>query len=252
MVRSYRCDDTQLTPGKKIENLETHNLNIDVYVPLTTAQYKMERFYGNNNANVQFTGMGVSVSNGKTPRPKMQLDQITIKLASEKGIEDAGEIIRRILERRHYGVADFEVVVPEALVEQSQKTQQIFDVVMGAIASISLLVGGIGIMNIMLASVLERTKEIGVRRAVGATRADVLSQFLVEALFISVVGGFIGIIIGWLLTSAITLYAGWRTVVSYPAIFLAFTVSAGVGIGFGYYPAKKAAAMNPIDALRYE
>ena len=107
-------------------------------------------------------------------------------------------------------------------------------------------------MNIMLASVLERTKEIGIRRAVGATRVDVLTQFLFEALFISVVGGVIGIVIGWLLTSAITLYAGWPTVVSIPAVILAFTVSAAVGVGFGYYPAKKAAAQNPIDSLHYE
>lgn len=243
----------QLTPSKKVENLDVHNLNVDVYVPLTTAQYKLERFKGGgNNSNVRFMGGGVSVSNGKTARPKMELDQITVKLASEDRIEELTGIIGRILARRHYGVNDYEIIVPEALVQQSQKTQQIFNVVMGAIASISLLVGGIGIMNIMLASVLERTKEIGIRRAVGASRTDVLGQFLFEALFISIVGGIIGIIIGWLLTSAITLYAGWRTVVSFPAVVLAFTVSAAVGIAFGYYPAKKAASQNPIESLHYE
>jgi putative ABC transport system permease protein len=245
----------QRTPSKKVENLDVRNLNVDVYIPLTTAQSKLVRFKASNaGANVRFFGGGVSVSGGnnKTPRPKMELDEITVKLASEDRIEELTDIITRILARRHFGVRDYEIVVPEALVQQSQKTQQIFNVVMGAIAGISLLVGGIGIMNIMLASVLERTKEIGIRRAVGATRADVLTQFLFEAFFISVVGGVIGIMTGWLLTSAITLYAGWPTVVSFPAVILAFTVSAAVGIGFGYYPAKKAASQNPIESLHYE
>ena len=242
----------QLAPSKKVENLEVRNLNVDVYLPLTTAQYKLVRYKGPESGNVRFFGMGISFSSGKTPRPRMELDQLTVKLSSEQHIEEVTQIIERILDRRHYGVKDYEVVVPEALVEQSQKTQRIFNVVMGAIASISLLVGGIGIMNIMLASVLERTKEIGIRRAVGATRTDVLSQFLFEALFISVVGGVIGIIVGWVLTSGITLYAGWRTVVSFPAIILAFSVSVGVGVAFGYYPAKKAASQNPIESLHYE
>ena len=244
----------QLTPSKKVENLEVRNLNVDVYIPLTTAQSKLVRFKDQNSgANVRFMGGGMSFSSGgKNPRPKMELDQITVKLVSEDHIDETTDIIERILARRHFGVSDYEIIVPEALVQQSQKTQAIFNVVMGAIASISLLVGGIGIMNIMLASVLERTKEIGIRRAVGATRIDVLTQFLFEALFISVVGGVIGILIGWLLTSAITLYAGWPTVVSLPAVLLAFTVSAAVGVGFGYYPAKKAASQNPIESLHYE
>ena len=242
----------RLAAGKKLENLEVRNLNLDVYVPLTTAQYKLLRYKTGEGANIQFSGGNVRVSSAKNPRPKMELDQLTVKLASEKNIGEVTQIIRRILDRRHFGVADYEVVVPEELVRQSQKTQQIFNVVMGAIAGISLLVGGIGIMNIMLASVMERTREIGIRRAVGATQTDVLGQFLFEALFISIVGGLVGIILGWLLTSGITLYAGWRTVISFPAIILAFTVSAGVGIAFGYYPAKKAAAQNPIESLRYE
>ncbi len=247
---------SQLAPTKKVENLEVRNLNVDVYVPLTTAQYKLERYKGGSgsgNSVVRFMGGGMSVSNSnRTARPRMELDALTVKLKSEERIEELTDIIGRILARRHYGVSDYEIIVPEALVQQSQKTQQIFNVVMGAIASISLLVGGIGIMNIMLASVLERTKEIGIRRAVGAKRTDVLGQFLFEALFISVVGGMVGIVIGWLLTSGITLYAGWRTVVSFSAIVLAFTVSAAVGVAFGYYPARKAASQNPIESLRYE
>ncbi|MBI5472800.1 MAG: ABC transporter permease [Ignavibacteriae bacterium] len=243
----------QLAPSKKVESLDIRNLNIDVYIPLTTAQYKMVRYRSSGTGSVTFRGGGVSFSNrDRTPRPKMELDQMTVKLDPNARIEEVAEVVKRILARRHYGISDYEVVVPEALVQQSQKTQQIFNVVMGAIAGISLLVGGIGIMNIMLASVLERTKEIGIRRAVGATRGDVLTQFLFEALFISVVGGIIGIFIGWALTSIITLYAGWRTVVSVAAVILAFTVSAAVGVAFGYYPAKKAASQNPIESLRYE
>ncbi len=243
----------QVAPGKKLENLDVRNLNMDVYIPLTTAQYKMQRYKGQGNANVRFFGGGVSVSSDdRSPVPRFLLDQITVKIAGQEVINQVTNVINRLLARRHFGVEDYEVIVPEALVRQSQKTQQIFNVVMGAIAGISLLVGGIGIMNIMLASVLERTKEIGVRRAVGATRGDVLGQFLFEATFLSVVGGVIGIILGFILTKAITFYAEWRTVVSPEAIILAFTVSAAVGISFGYYPARKAAYQNPIDALRYE
>lgn len=242
----------RLAPSKKVENLDVRNLNRDIYIPLTTAQFKMERYKG-GGANMQFMGGGIRFSsNDRIPVPKMLLDQLTVKSTSEENIGEVARIIRRILARRHYGVEDYEVIVPEALVEQSQKTQQIFNVVMGAIAGISLLVGGIGIMNIMLASVLERTKEIGVRRAVGATRADVLGQFLFEATFLSVIGGVIGIALGFSMTGLITLYAGWRTVVSFAAVLLAFTVSAAVGISFGYYPARKAATQNPIESLRYE
>jgi putative ABC transport system permease protein len=246
--------EPQLAPSKKMENLEVRNLNMDVYIPLTTAQYKMERYKSGGTASVRFFGGGgVSVSSGdRTPVPRFQLDQITVKVANDRVISSVTDVARRILQRRHYGMDDYEVIVPEALVQQSQKTQQIFNVVMGAIAGISLLVGGIGIMNIMLASVMERTKEIGVRRAVGATHADVLGQFLFEATFLSVIGGIVGIILGYVLTQAITFYAEWRTVISVQAIILAFSVSAGVGISFGYYPARKAAFQNPIESLRYE
>jgi putative ABC transport system permease protein len=243
----------RLAPSRKVENLDIRNLNMDVYIPLTTAQYKMERFGVQTGGSVSFMGSGISVSSGgRGVVPRFLLDQVTVKVVEGTDMEETAAVIRRILERRHFGVQDYEIIVPEALVRQSQKTQQIFNIVMGAIAGISLLVGGIGIMNIMLASVLERTKEIGVRRAVGATRADVLGQFLFEATFLSIVGGVIGIGVGFALTQAITMYAQWRTVVSLEAVVLAFTVSAGVGIGFGYYPARKAATQNPIESLRYE
>jgi putative ABC transport system permease protein len=175
-----------------------------------------------------------------------------VKIKKDLPVDKAGDLISRQLLRRHYGTEDYEIVIPEALLEQKQKTQKIFNIVMGAIAGISLLVGGIGIMNIMLANILERTREIGIRRAIGATRNDVLSQFLYEAMVISILGGIIGIIVGFLLTSLITTYAEWRTVITPFSIILAFVVSVLIGVGFGSYPAKKAADKDPIESLRYE
>ena len=243
----------QLDPKKKLENLKVRNLNMDVYIPITTAQFKMVRYKGGASGGMQMMGgMVIMTSGNQVPIPKNLVDQMTVKVSDSFPIDEATQVVQNILQRRHYGIDDYEVIVPEALVQQSQQTQQIFNIVMGAIAGISLLVGGIGIMNIMLASVMERTREIGVRRAVGASRADVLGQFLFEAIFLSVVGGIAGIILGFSLTKMITLYAEWRTVVSVSTVLLAFGVSAAVGIGFGYYPARKAAFQDPIESLRYE
>ena len=209
--------------------LEVRNTDEDIYVPLTTM---LTRFHWDAG--------------------EAELTQITIKVADSGQLQEAAAIVRTILNRRHRNVEDFKIAIPEELLRQSQKTQQIFNVVMGCIAGISLLVGGIGIMNIMLASVLERTREIGIRRALGARRHDILSQFLVESLLVSLIGGVIGVIVGYAIPEIITLYAGWRTIVQPWTIALAFGVSATVGIGFGIYPARQAAQLNPIDALRYE
>jgi putative ABC transport system permease protein len=149
-------------------------------------------------------------------------------------------------------VVDFEIEVPELLLRQQQRAKTIFNVVLGAIASISLLVGGIGIMNIMLASVLERIREIGVRRALGATQRDVLMQFLSEAVMISVAGGVAGIVLGMILSAVIQHFAGIKTLVSLISIFVAFGVSFAVGVGFGIVPAYRAARQDPVECLRYE
>jgi putative ABC transport system permease protein len=181
-----------------------------------------------------------------------QLDRIIVRVTDSKLVPSVAEVTQRLLARRHNTVIDFEITVPELLLKQEQRTKTIFNVVLGAIASISLIVGGIGIMNIMLASVLERIREIGVRRAVGATEKDILFQFLSEAVLISMAGGVAGILIGTGLSSGIQRVAGIRTIVSYLSVIVAFGVSFTVGLAFGIVPAYRAARQDPVDCLRYE
>lgn len=181
-----------------------------------------------------------------------ELSRLSVRVREAGQVREAASILDRLLTRRHGEIDDYRIVVPEALLRQRQATQRIFNIVMGAIAGISLLVGGIGIMNIMLASVLERTREIGIRRAVGATRHDVMAQFLLEAVVVSFLGGILGIVLGFVLSRIIATAAGWTTVILPLSVALAFGVSAAVGIVFGFYPARRAARMSPIECLRYE
>jgi len=181
-----------------------------------------------------------------------ELHRLIVQVKDTDRLTEATGILTSVIGRRHRGVRDYRIVVPAQLIRQQQSTQRIFNVVMGAIAGISLLVGGIGIMNIMLASALERTREIGVRRAVGATERDIMRQFLLEAVGVSFLGGVIGIVIGFGLTQAIATYAGWPVAIAPWSVLLAFGVSAAVGIIFGYYPARHAAHLSPIESLRYE
>ena len=180
------------------------------------------------------------------------LAEIAVRVGDGASIRSVASLLRESLLRRHEGVEDFEVVVPEELLRQGQKSQRIFNVVMGAIASISLVVGGIGIMNVMLVTVVQRTREIGIRRAAGATRKDIRDQFLVEALTIAVLGGAAGVILGAGLAFVIALYAGWLTIVSPYSVLLAFAVAGATGVGFGLFPAVKASRMDPIECLRHE
>ena len=181
-----------------------------------------------------------------------QLDRIVVQVTETEQLQPTTEILSRMLSRRHTGVKDFEITVPELLLKQQQRTKDIFNVVLGAIASISLIVGGIGIMNIMFASVMERIKEIGTRMAIGAKKMDIVVQFLSEAVLISVSGGFIGIFLGVVMAKLIEQIAGIMTVVSFFSVFIAFGVSAAVGVIFGYSPAKRASEKDPIESLRYE
>jgi putative ABC transport system permease protein len=162
------------------------------------------------------------------------------------------EVLGRMLLRRHQEVKDYEITVPELLLKQQQRTKDVFNIVLGAIAGISLLVGGIGIMNIMFASVMERIKEIGTRLAIGAKKNDIVAQFLSEAILISVTGGAIGVMLGVGLSLIIEYSFDIKTIISFFSILIAFGVSAAVGVIFGYSPAKRAAERDPIESLRYE
>ena len=181
-----------------------------------------------------------------------QLDRIVVQVSETEQLNPTTETLSRMLNRRHSNVKDFEITVPELLLKQQQRTKDIFNIVLGAIASISLIVGGIGIMNIMFASVMERIKEIGTRMAIGAKKMDIVVQFLAEAVLISVIGGFIGVFFGVIMAKLIEKIAGIMTIVSFFSVFIAFGVSAAVGVIFGYSPAKRASEKDPIESLRYE
>ncbi|MDP2359280.1 MAG: ABC transporter permease [bacterium] len=181
-----------------------------------------------------------------------RVDQVVVRAASAERVAETARLVRAVIERRHLGARDTRLTVPLELIRQQQATQRMFNLVMGAIASISLIVGGIGIMNIMLAGVLERTREIGVRRALGATAAEVELQFLVEAVLISVGGGLAGIALGLALARGISGLAGWETAVQPWSVALAFGVSVLIGLAFGLMPARSAARLDPIEALRHE
>ncbi|MGB4293453.1 MAG: ABC transporter permease [Bacteroidales bacterium] len=181
-----------------------------------------------------------------------QLDRIVVQVNETEQLNTTTEVLSRMLLRRHSNVKDFEITVPELLLKQQQRTKDIFNIVLGAIASISLIVGGIGIMNIMFASVMERIKEIGTRMAIGAKKMDIVVQFLSEAVLISISGGFIGIFLGVIMAKIIEKLAGIMTIVSFFSVFIAFGVSVAVGVIFGYSPAKRASEKDPIESLRYE
>jgi putative ABC transport system permease protein len=183
---------------------------------------------------------------------KDEIDGIYMKVRPNVDSIETSNVVRAILTATHKDAGDFTVIVPAGLLEQRKQTQMIFNVVMICIAGISLLVGGIGIMNIMLATVLERTREIGIRRAIGARQADIVRQFLTEAVLISIVGGLIGIGFGFSLSKIIASAAGWSTLVTTSSIVIAFGVSVFIGLLFGIYPAVQAAKLDPIEAIRYE
>ena len=221
----------QLMAGSTNTGGTMQDLDNIVYIPLNTFEY---RFYDESSDM------------------KDDLDGIEIRLKADADSIEVAKVVTAILNNTHHNTQDFTVTIPAALLAQQQRTQTIFTYVMVAIAAISLLVGGIGIMNIVLATVLERTREIGIRRSIGARRLDIVRQFLTESVLISVAGGLLGIGFGFFLAWLIARTADWKTIVTTASVVIAFGVSVAVGVVFGIYPAMKAASINPIDALRYE
>jgi putative ABC transport system permease protein len=221
----------QMTAPRGTAGLPADDRNNLIYVPVWTAILRLE---------------------DQTSAFKDEIDGLFVQVANTDASPVAAEAIRGLLDETHRRAGDYSLVVPAELLAEQRRTQQIFQMVMVAIASISLLVGGIGIMNIMLASVLERTREIGVRRAVGATQAEVVRQFLIEATIISGLGGLLGVVVGILISRLVAYFAEWTTVITPFSVVLAFTVSVAVGLLFGVYPARKAARLDPVKALHYE
>jgi len=233
--------------------------NDNVYIPVKTMLMRYQNRGLVNARKTQSTvirGRGMIMFGGSTQTQSQQnyhqLDRIIVQVENTEDIPSTTDVLSRMMLRRHAGVKDFEIIVPELLLKQQQRTKDIFNIVLGAIASISLVVGGIGIMNIMFASVMERIKEIGTRLAIGAKKADIVAQFLSEAVLISVSGGLIGVILGIILSFLITHFADILTIVSPVSVIVAFGVSAAVGVIFGLSPAKRAAERDPIESLRHE
>ena len=221
----------QLTVQSDVAGIPAQDRNNIIYVPLYASIFRLE--------------------DGQSAQ-KDEIDGIYLQMKPSADVPSAAALIRGVLDVAHRGAGDFTIVSPAELLAEQRRTQRIFEMVMVAIASISLLVGGIGIMNIMLASVLERTRGIGVRRAIGARQRDVVRQFLIETTIISLSGGVIGILLGVGLSQLIGVLAGWSTIVTTTSIVLAFGVSVAIGIVFGLYPAVRASRLDPVKALHYE
>jgi putative ABC transport system permease protein len=219
-------------------NIQIPDQEVDVYIPINVAR----SYFGDVMARM---------TSGTFERELVELHQMIVQVNSIEDVEPTAKGIEDMLKRFHKK-KDYLVSVPLALLRQAEATKRTFNIVLGSIAGISLLVGGIGIMNIMLASVTERTREIGIRRAIGAKRRQIISQFLIETVVLSIIGGLIGIGLGVLVPSLITYFAGMPTVITVASIVLPLVISFGVGIIFGLYPAVRAAKVDPIVALRHE
>lgn len=213
-----------------VGELAARDLNNDVYIPLSTFGKRIP----------------------KVNELSSELKQVTVRLGNSEYLLQSADVIRSILIRRHFNNDDFSIIIPYELMEQEKKESRIYNLLLASIAAISLLVGGIGIMNIMLASVLERTQEIGIRRAVGGRKSDIMGQFVTEAMVMSITGGVIGVIAGVVLSLLIGLLTEVKTSLTVYSIFIAFSFSVLVGVTFGYLPAKRAADLKPIESIRHE
>lgn len=219
-----------------------------IFIPAKTMTMRFKNRSLVRNDEVE--RLAASYGGNDTKENINQLNKIIVQVKETEYLSPTAEVIKRMLLRRHNNVYDFEITIPELLLKQQQRTKNIFNIVLGVIAGISLIVGGIGIMNIMLASVMERIREIGVRQAIGASRKDIVVQFLSESTVISVTGGIIGILLGIALSKVIMIMFDIKTVISVFSIFISFGVSVLIGVTFGYLPAKRASDQNPVNSLR--
>jgi len=250
--------ERKVVSEKAMENLGIRNYNLDIYAPLQTVLLRYSdrgKLVASGN-QIFRRGRSITMLSDEEDEGKVynyhQLDRLTVQVLNSEELVETANVIERALNRMHNEVVDYEIEIPVKLLEQQQRTKDIFNLVLSIIAGISLLVGGIGIMNIMLASVLERTKEIGTRRALGATQLDITTQFLLEAILISLTGGVIGIALGVVGSLLISKIAGVLTIISALSVIVAFGVAFATGLFFGLQPARKAALQNPIESLRYE
>ena len=224
--------------GGESGGIQAPDQESDVYLPLSTAREV-------------FGDVSIRRAAGSRILEKVELHQILVRVGKLEQVEPVARGVEEMLQRFHPRT-DYRVNVPLALLRQAEATRRTFNIVLGSIAGISLLVGGIGIMNIMLANVSERTREIGVRRALGATKRDVIAQFLVETVLVCLAGGAMGVLLGVGLAVLITLLAGWETAFSLASVLIAFGTAAAVGLGFGLFPARQAALLDPVEALRFQ
>lgn len=249
--------DERLISKASIDNLGIRDYNMDVYAPVQTLLIRYKNRALLTEAMVKFeqarlqSGGGFEGDN-RSATNYHQIDRLVIQVDKTESLNATADVISRILKRRHYDVIDYEITIPELLLKQQQKTKRIFNIVLGAIAGISLLVGGIGIMNIMLASVLERIKEIGLRLSIGAKKMDIILQFLFEAIMISISGGIIGVLLGVSIAVMVSNFADIPTIITFFSVVISFGVAATIGLIFGIAPARKAANQDPITSLRYE
>jgi putative ABC transport system permease protein len=254
--QSVKCGETWFTivgVYQSLESASNTNLGISnsayqVIAPLTTVLQRVD-----DRSVITKSSLQSGNSNStQTIADFNQIDKIIVQIDESNNLSTVAEVIERQLARKHNNAQDYKITVPLLLLQQEQRTKDIFNMVLGAIAGISLIVGGIGIMNIMLASVLERIREIGVRRSVGARKRDITLQFLIESVLISIFGGIIGILLGVVLSLIIKYVTNILTIISPLSILISFTVAAAVGIIFGYAPAKKAAEQDIVESLRHD
>ena len=239
--------EQRIISENSIKRLGIRDYNMDVYVPLKTVLIRYE-----NRDLITKSMLKKADKDNTTTTNYHQLDRLVLQVAETEKLSATADIIARMLARKHFDVVDYEIEIPELLLKQQQRTNDVFNYVLGAIAGISLLVGGIGIMNIMLASVLERIKEIGLRLSIGAKKTDIVFQFMFEAIMISATGGIIGIFTGVLMAYGVSAFANIPTIISFGSIVISFGVATLIGLIFGIAPARKAAQQNPITSLRYE